>query len=73
MGSFDFDWQCRTQMNSLIPTNKMQASGLAGASSILVMWILGMFNVQVPAEAASAITVLFSFIAGYFAPKSTQP
>lgn len=49
--------------------------GAAGAStplSIVVIWILGLFNVQVPPEVAAAIASLIAAIAsgigGYIVP-----
>lgn len=44
---------------------KVQASGLAGAVTILVVYVAGLAGLEVPAEAASAFTVLVSAIAGY--------
>ena len=44
---------------------KVAAGGAAGAFTILLVWVLGELGVSVPAEAASAITTLVSFIAGY--------
>ena len=52
------------------PTPKMQASGVSGAVSVVVMWALHQFwKLDIPPEIASAITVIFSFISGYFAPR----
>jgi hypothetical protein len=51
---------------SMAPTTKVTAGGVAGALTVLVVWILGMFHVQVPPEVASALTVILSFFASYF-------
>jgi hypothetical protein len=51
---------------SIAPTTKVAAGGTAGALTVLVVWILGLLHVPVPPEAASAITVLISFITSYF-------
>ena len=44
---------------------KVQAGGAAGAVTILLVWVAGMFGLDVPPEAASAFTVLVSTAAGY--------
>ncbi len=45
---------------------KVQAGGYAGAVTILVVYIAGLFGLDVPAEAASALTTLVAVAAGYF-------
>lgn len=47
------------------PQPKVVAGGVAGAVTIVAVWIAGYFGVAVPPEVASAITVLVSFAAGY--------
>lgn len=47
------------------PQPKVVAGGVAGAFTILLVWVLGTLGVDVPAEASSAITTLVSFVAGY--------
>lgn len=44
---------------------KVQAAGWAGAVTILLVWIAGMFGLDVPPEVASAFTVIVSTVAGY--------
>lgn len=44
---------------------KVQASGAAGAVTILAVWIAGLLGLDVPPEAASAFTVLVGTAAGY--------
>jgi len=51
---------------SIAPTTKVAAGGAAGALTVLVVWILGLYHVSVPPEVASAITVLISFITSCF-------
>jgi len=51
---------------SMAPTTKVAAGGIAGAITVLVVWILGMFHVAVPPEVASALTVIISFATSYF-------
>lgn len=49
---------------------KVQAAGAAGAVSILVVWVAGLFGLEVPPEAASAFTVLIATVAGYLKPSA---
>ena len=46
---------------------KVAAGGLAGALSVCVVYVVGQY-VSVPPEVASAVTVIVSGVAGYFAP-----
>ena len=50
---------------STSPTTKVAAGGAAGAVSVVLVYILGLFNFPVPAEVGSALTVLVSFLASY--------
>lgn len=50
---------------SMAPTTKVAAGGVAGALTILVVWILGLLHVTVPPEVASALTVVISFATSY--------
>jgi len=53
------------------PTPKMAASVIAGAITVLIVWGLKQYaHTEIPGEAASAMTTVISFVAGYFAPKS---
>ena len=49
----------------MTPQPKVVAGGVAGALTIVLVWAAGQFGVDVPAEVASAFTVLVSFAAGY--------
>lgn len=51
---------------SMAPSTKVAAGGVAGALTVLVVWILGLLHVPVPPEVVSALTVIISFIASYF-------
>lgn len=44
---------------------KVQAAGVAGALSILLVYILGLFGLGVPAEVASSLTAIIAWAAGY--------
>jgi hypothetical protein len=50
---------------STAPTNKVAAAGIGGSLSVVLVWVAGMFGVEVPAEVASAITTIVAFFAGY--------
>lgn len=48
------------------PTRKVAATGIAGAVSVVLIYVLQvLFNINIPAEVASAITLILSFISGY--------
>jgi hypothetical protein len=44
---------------------KVAASGVAGAATILLVFVAEKLGLEVPAEVASAFTVILSFAAGY--------
>lgn len=50
---------------SRAPAAKVAAGGAAGAASVLVVFIAGQLGLDVPPEAAAALTTLFAFAAGY--------
>ena len=45
---------------------KVAASSITGAASIVLVYLAGLFGLEVPAEVASAFTVLLAGLAGYF-------
>ena len=48
------------------PTPKMTAVGIAGSVTVILLYLVKViFNVDMPAEVASAITAVISFGAGY--------
>lgn len=48
------------------PTRKVAATGIAGAISIVLIFVLqAAFNINIPGEVASAITLILSFASGY--------
>lgn len=54
------------------PVPKVQAALLAGAVTTLIVTVLkAAFDIEVPTELSAALTTLFSFAAGYIAPRST--
>ena len=44
---------------------KTAAAGLAGAITLVFVFVLGQFGVNIPADVASAITVIIAFAAAY--------
>lgn len=58
-------------MSNATPTPKVAAGGAAGAASILIVWLLSMFGVEVPSEAAAALATLLGFAAAYMVPDGT--
>ncbi len=55
-------------MNGLTP--KVATGALAGAVSVILVWIITKCGIEVPPEIASAFTTVISALAGYFAPRS---
>ncbi|WP_350348007.1 hypothetical protein ABIQ69_15415 [Agromyces sp. G08B096] len=47
---------------------KVAAGGVAGAVVTIGVWAVGLAGVTVPAEVASAATVIVAFAAGYLVP-----
>lgn len=47
------------------PTEKMSAAGLAGAVSVLVVFVAGAAGLDVPPGVAAALTSVLAFAAGY--------
>lgn len=58
-------------MSGVHPRVKAAATGgtVAGAASVVLVWLLGASGLEVPPEVASALTTLmagaFAFVAGY--------
>jgi len=48
------------------PTQKVAAAGIGGSVTILAVYLIQtIFNIEVPAEVASALTALIAFASGY--------
>lgn len=55
---------------SALPTRKVGSGALAGAVTVIVLWIINAATgVDVPPEVASAITFVLMFAASYFVPE----
>lgn len=51
------------------PNRKVQAGGVAGMLSTVLVWTLGQFGVDVPPEIAVSAASLIIFAASYFVPE----
>jgi putative flippase GtrA len=51
---------------STTPTSKVAAGGTAGAVTVVLVYILNKFHLDVPGEVGSALTVILSFVTSYF-------
>ncbi|MBN7302850.1 Uncharacterised protein [Mycobacteroides abscessus subsp. bolletii] len=47
------------------PSAKVAAGGVAGAITVVLLFVLGLFNVVVPGEVGSAITVIITSLTSY--------
>lgn len=54
-----------TTTKTLVPTAKVAAGAGAGAATILLVWVANLCGLDVPAEVASAVTVLLSTAAAW--------
>jgi hypothetical protein len=53
-------------------SSKVTLGAATGALVTIIVWILTANHIAVPAEAATAGTVLLTFIAGWFIPETAQ-
>lgn len=52
------------------PNTKVAAGGIAGACTVILVWGIDEFGgIKVPAEVASALTTIFSFVVAYYVPE----
>jgi len=55
----------------MTPSRKVTGGALAGGLSIILVWGVKQWgHVDIPAEVASALTVVISFITAYFVPEA---
>jgi putative flippase GtrA len=52
---------------------KVAAGGIAGAVTVIVVWVASLADVDVPPEVASAFTTLISVAVGYFVKDAPPP
>lgn len=48
-----------------MPTQKVAAAGISGAATIMLVYVLGLFGLEIPPEVAAALTALLAFAGGY--------
>ncbi len=58
---------------SYLPSRKVGAGALAGALSVVLVWIINTFvltgSAKITGEVASAMTTILTFLVGYFVPE----
>jgi hypothetical protein len=59
-------------MASLTPTPKVLAGGIAGAITVIIIYICTLTGVPMTAEVASALTLLIMSAASYFKKDTTN-
>ena len=59
--------------SNLTPTPKVASAGIGGALTIVLIWVLGLFGVDMPAEVAAAVTTAVSFGFGYLKSDVSSP
>lgn len=56
----------KVEQSTAQPTAKVAAAGIGGAITIVLVYMIhAMFNVDLPAEVAAALTAIVSFASGY--------
>jgi len=55
------------------PEAKVLAAGVGGAAVTLIVFIAGLFGLEVPAEVAAAAVTVVAAVAGYLAPHTNRP
>lgn len=44
---------------------KTTAAGIAGALTLVIVFVLGQLGVEIPADVAAAVTTIIAFVAAY--------
>lgn len=57
---------------SVRPEKKVMAAGIGGAAVTLIIFIAGLFGLEVPAEVAAAAVTVAAAIAGWLAPHTPR-
>lgn len=52
--------------HGMTPTAKVTAASAAGATAVLIVYLAGLFGVELGPEAGAALATLLAFAAGYF-------
>ena len=50
---------------------KIASAGAAGALTVVLVWVLSLFGVEIPSEVAAAVTIIIAFAAGYIRPSGS--
>jgi len=53
--------------------SKVQAAGLAGAITTIVVFIAGQLGLEITAEVGAALTTVLATLAGYLKPETAAP
>lgn len=60
-------------MSTLTPHRKISVGALAGGLSIILVWLIKAYGGQdMPAEVASGLTTVLTFLTSYFVPEADQ-
>lgn len=54
------------------PETKVLAAGVSGAAVTLIVFVAGLFGLEVPAEVAAAAVAVVAAVAGYLAPHTDR-
>lgn len=52
-----------------VPTRKVGAGALAGALSVIIVWVVSEAGMDVPAEISSAFTTVLTFVTSWLIPE----
>lgn len=56
------------------PTPKMAAVGISGAITVVLVYLVeALLDIEMPAEVASALTIIVGFVAGYMTKDQKPP
>jgi hypothetical protein len=63
-----------TNQATILPIRKVTFGGLAGACSIVLVWLWNTFlpSHMMPAEVASGVTTILSFVVSYLVPPAAD-
>ena len=58
--------------SSARPEAKVLAAGISAAATTLIIFVAGLFGLEVPAEVAAAAVTVVAAVAGYLAPHTRR-
>lgn len=56
-----------------VTTSSAAGTGIAGAAGVVIVWLVGLFGLEIPAEVAGAIVVLLGAIGTLVGGKVVSP